>query len=698
MKKISLILIMALCMTLSAADAANPLLSGFKTPHQTFPFDQVKVEHFMPAFEKAFALQTAEMEAITSNKAPATFENTVVAYEHAGALLHDVQAIFYTLDNCESTDELMEVASKVAEMTARENAKINLNEALFARVQAVYDQRKVLDLTVEQRKLLDNAYESFVRNGAALKGADREKYRELSIKLSSLSNTFQQNSLKSTNAWEKLITDKSALKGLPEMQLDAAAARAKDKNMKGWLFDLSAPSIGAIMKYAENRELRQEMYTANNHTATSGAFDNRPVIRDMVNARRELAVLLGKASFADYALERRMAEKPEAVYDLLDKLTAAYKPVAKAEIAAVQGFAIGMEGKDIQIQPWDWSYYSEKLKSAKFQINDEILRPYFKLENVQAGVFGLATKLYGITFKKSTKIPTWNANEVETWEVYDKDGSYLAVLYTDFHPRKTKRQGAWMSDINEQYRLNGKDHRPQISITMNFTKSTETKPSLLTYDEVTTFMHEFGHALHGIFSNVTYRSLSGTNVYRDFVELPSQVMENWASEKEFLDEFAVHYQTGEKIPFELIQKIKAAENFNVGYICMRQLSFGYLDMAWNGMKEAFNGDVETYERKAWTKAIMLPMPEGCIMSTSFNHIFAGGYAAGYYSYKWAEVLDADAFAYLTRNKVFDTDAAASFRQNILSKGGTEHPMILYKRFRGQEPSIDALLKRNGIID
>jgi peptidyl-dipeptidase Dcp len=689
---------MTIWMTGLAAEAGNPLLTGFKTPHQTLPFDKVKVHDFMPAFEKAFAVQAAEIDCIAANKAPATFENTIEANEHVGALLHDVQAIFYTLDGSESTDELMDISSKVAEMSAKEYAKINLNEALFARVKTVYDQRNVLNLNVEQRKLLDDMYDGFVRNGAALKGADREKYRELSVKLSSLSNTFQQNSLKSTNAWEKLITDQSELKGLPETQLEAAASKAAEKNLKGWLFDLSAPSFLAIMKYAENRALRHEVYLAKYHVATFGDFDNRPVIRDMVNARREMAVLLGQSSYAEYALTRRMAETPEAVYGLLDKLSAAYKPVAKAEIAEVQGFAIGMEGKDIQLQPWDWSYYSEKLKSAKFQINDEILRPYFKLENVQKGVFGLATQLYGITFKKNPKIPTWNAKEVEAWEVYDKDGSFLAVLYTDFHPRKTKRQGAWMNDINEQYRLNGKNHCAQVSITMNFTKPTENKPSLLTYDEVTTFLHEFGHALHGIFSDVTYRSLSGTSVYRDFVELPSQVMENWASEKEFLDQFAVHYQTGEKIPFELVQKIKAAENFNVGYACMRQLSFGYLDMAWNGMKEPFDGDVELFERQAWAKAVLMPMPEGCIMSTTFNHIFAGGYAAGYYSYKWAEVLDADAFAYLTRNKIFDKDAAASFRRNILSKGGTEHPMTLYKRFRGQEPSIDALLKRNGIVE
>jgi peptidyl-dipeptidase Dcp len=416
-----------------------------------------------------------------------------------------------------------------------------------------------------------------------------------------------------------------------------------------------------------------------------------------VNIRRQIATLLGKSSFAEYALDRRMAEKPKAVYDLLDKLSDAYLPVAKLEVSAVRDFAVDLEGKDIKIEPWDWSYYSEKLKSVRYNVNDEILRPYFKLENVQKGIFGLATKLYGITFKKNSEIPVWN-KEVEAWEVFDRDGSYLSVLYTDFHPRKGKRAGAWMSDINEQYRLDCKDNRPHIGITMNLTRATEKKPSLLTFDEVETFLHEFGHALHGIFSDVTYRSQSGTNVCRDFVELPSQLMENWAYEKEFLDDFAIHYETGEKIPFELVQKIKDSKNFNVAYACMRQLSFGYLDMAWHSLTTDFKGDVYQFEQKAWACAIVLPQPKDCIMSTAFDHIFAGGYAAGYYSYKWAEVLDADVYSFFTHNKIFDTKIAESFRSNILSRGGTEPPMQLYVRFRGQKPGIDALLKRNGILE
>ncbi len=694
--KLVRLLIMTLILTGASAEAANPFFTAYKTPHDTYPFDKVKIEHFMPAFLKGFAQQKAEIAKITSNKTAPTFENTILALENSGALLHDVSAVFYTLNGSESNDAIMELASKIAELSARHSSEISMNATLFARVKAVYEQRKSLNLSVDQNKLLEDNWLDFVRSGADLKGDDRVKFQNLTIKLSGLSEKFHQNSLKSTNLWEKLITDKNELKGLPEGQLAAAAARAKDKGKEGYLFDLSAPSYGALMKYAENRDLRHEVYMAYGTRAMSGEFDNRPVIKEMVNARRQMAVLLGNDSYAAYALQRRMAEKPEAVYSLLDKLSEAYMPVAKSELAAVQGFAIGKEGKNIDIQPWDWSFYSEKLKSSKFSINDEILRPYFKLENVENGVFGLATKLYGITFKKNPAIPVWN-KEVTPYEVFDKDGQYLAVLYTDFFPRASKRQGAWMSDINEQYRLNGKDRRPQISITMNFTKPTADKPALLTYDEATTFLHEFGHALHGMLSNVTYRSQAGTNVYRDFVELPSQVMENWASEKEFLDGFAVHYKTGEKLPFELVEKIKTAENYNVGIGCMRQLSFGYLDMAWNGLKKDFDGDAAAFEKQAWAKAIVLPAPAECMMSTAFDHIFAGGYAAGYYSYKWAEVLDADAYAYLTRNKIFDTEAAASFRQNILSKGGTEHPMVLYKRFRGQEPSIDALLRRNGIL-
>lgn len=680
----------------ASASAANPFfVKKYGTPHETYPFDKVKTEHFMPAFEKGFKLQEAEIKAIETNKAKPDFSNTIEALERSGALLHDVSAVFYTLTGSENNDELMALSAKVAAMQTMHSNKINLNEKLFDRVKAVYDKRNELSLNTEQTKLLEDTYEGFVRSGAALKGADREKYKELTIKLSSLNDKFFQNTLRATNAYEKIVTDETLLKGMNESGLAAAKNKAKSKGVEGWLFDLSAPSYSSLMKYADNRSLREEIYRAYNTRAISGEFDNRQVIKDIVNIRREIALLLGYKTYAEYAIKRRMAENPENVYAFLDKLTNAYLPVAKAELAAVQGYATGVEGKYFKIQPWDFSYYSEKLKQATFDVSDEVLRPYFKLENVIDGVFGLATKLYGISFKENKKIPVWN-KEVKAWDVFDKDGSFLAVLYTDFHPRKSKRAGAWMSDINEQYRKNGKDIRPHVSITMNFTPSTPDKPSLLTYDEVTTFLHEFGHSLHGILSDVTYRSLSGTNVYRDFVELPSQVMENWANEKEFLDCFAVNYKTGEKMPVELIEKIKAAQNFNIAYACMRQLSFGYMDLGWHTIKDNFNGDVQEFEKKAWSKAIVLPQPDDCLTSATFSHIFSGGYAAGYYSYKWAEVLDSDAYGFFVRNKVFDTETAESFRKNILSKGGTEHPMMLYKRFRGQEPTIDALLKRDGI--
>jgi peptidyl-dipeptidase Dcp len=688
-------LLMAILTTGLEASAANPFFSPYRTPHETFPFDKIRLEHFMPAFRKGFSEQKAEIKRITDSKQAPSFENTIEPYEASGALLHDVAAVFYTLNQNESSDEIMAMASTVAEMYARHSSEISMDARLFARIKAVHDAGDTLRLRTDQKKLLKDIYDDFVLSGAGLTGASRERFQALTIRLSTLSEQFQQNTLRSTNAWEKIITDPSLLKGLPESQLSAAKARAKEKGKEGYLFDLSAPSYQSVLKYAENRDFRREIYVAYNTRATSGDFDNKPVIREMVNARREMAALLGYPSFAAYALQKRMAANTKGVYGLLDRLADAYLPVAKAEVAAVQGYAIGREGKNIDLQPWDWSYYSEKLKAARFQIDDEVLRPYFKLENVQKGVFGLATQLYGITFVKNASIPVWNS-EVTAYDVFDANGRFLAVLYTDFFPRKTKQQGAWMSDLNEQYRKKGTDFRPQVSITMNFSKPAGDQPALLTYDEVTTLLHEFGHALHGIFSEVTYRSQSGTNVYRDFVELPSQVMENWASEKEFLDQFATHYQTGAKIPSELIQRIKDAENFNVGYACVRQLSFGYLDMAWNGLTEDFNGDASAFEKKAWAKVVVLPMPDECVMSPTFTHIFSGGYAAGYYSYKWAEVLDADAYYYFTRNKVFDPATAASFRENILSKGGTELPMTLYKRFRGQEPGIESLLRRNGI--
>ncbi len=689
------ILLMTALTVAGVVNAANPLLEVYKTPHQTIPFDKIKVEHYMPAFEEAIKQHNAEIDQIIKNEKPATFENTIVALENSGSLLSKVSSPFYNLLSSETNDEMQAVAQKLSPIVTEHSNAIRLNEKLFARVKAVYDNRMNLKLTPEQQMLLKNTYEGFADNGANLSDSDKEIYRQLSKDLSILTLNFGQNALKETNNWNKLITDKSLLAGLPQDVLDMMAINAKKHGKEGWLLDLKATTFVPLMKYADNRDLRRELYMAyTSRCMQGGEYDNLENIRKIANTRLKIANLLGHASYADYVLIDRMAEKKQNVYDLLDKLLVAYKPAAMKEYAEVQAYA-DSKGAYFNIQSWDWSYYSEKLKEEKYDLNDEMLRPYFELENVKKGVFGLATKLYGIKFIKNKSIPVYHP-EVDAYDVIDEKGKFLAVLYTDFHPRDGKRAGAWMSDFKPQY-IDGKtDSRPHITLVMNFTRPTGTKPALLTFEELTTFLHEFGHSLHGMLTKCTYQSLSGTNVYRDFVELPSQIMENWASEKEFLDGFAVHYQTGEKIPADLIKKIKDSENFNCAYFCLRQLSFGYLDMAWHTIEKPYEGDVVKMEKDAMASTQILPAINEVAMSPTFNHIFSGGYAAGYYSYKWAEVLDADAFSVFAKNGIFDKKTAASFRENILKKGGTEHPMILYKRFRGQEPTIDALLIRNGI--
>ncbi|MFA5656990.1 MAG: M3 family metallopeptidase, partial [Dysgonamonadaceae bacterium] len=502
--------------------------------------------------------------------------------------------------------------------------------------------------------------------------------------------------LKETNKYSMLLTDESDLAGLPESVLDAASAKAKSKGKEGWMFDLSAPSYIGFMKYSANRPLREKLYRAyNTKNVMGGEFDNQENVREIVKLRLEIAKLLGYDNYAAYALKYRMAKDASGVYKLLDDLAEAYSPVAKQEVEDVQKFASEMEGKTIDIQPWDWSYYADKLKDSRFNLNDELTRPYFELENVKKGVFGLATDLYGLRFEKNAEIPVYHS-EVEAFDVLDEKGDFLAVLFTDFHPREGKRSGAWMTSYKGQYVKEGKDSRPHISIVMNFTRPTETKPALLTFDEVNTFLHEFGHALHGMLAKTTYKSLSGTSVYRDFVELPSQIMENWLVEKDYLDKFAFHYQTGEKMPVELVQKIIDASNYNVGYATLRQLSFGYLDMAWHTLNESQPVDIRNFEQKAMQPVQLLPVVPEASMSTAFSHIFAGGYAAGYYSYKWAEVLDADAFSVFKKNGIFNKEIARSFRENILEKGNTEEPMELYLNFRGSEPTIEALLERSGV--
>nr|WP_139265190.1 M3 family metallopeptidase [Bacteroides ihuae] len=683
---------------ISMIHAQNPFLEEYNTPHQTVPFDKIKTEHYEPAILEGIKQQMAEIDEIVNNPKAPTFANTILAYEQSGKLLDRVTAVFGNLQSAETNDDLQALAQKMMPLLSEHSNNISLNEKLFDRIKVVYKQKKKLSLTIEQAKLLENAYDGFIRNGANLKGEAKNKYRELTKKLSTLTLQFSENNLKETNNYQMVLKEKDQLAGLPESAIEAAAQTAKDKGVEGWVFTLQAPSYIPFLTYADNRELRKELYMAYNTKCThDNEYNNLNIVKEIANTRMAIAQLLGYKNYAEYTLQKRMAQNSDAVYKLLNQLLEAYTPTAKKEYNEVQSLARQTEGESFSVMPWDWSYYSNKLKNKKFNINEEMLRPYFELSKVKEGVFGLATRLYGITFKKNPDIPVYN-KDVDAYEVFDKDGSYLAVLYTDFHPRAGKRSGAWMTSFKGQWvdYKTGENSRPHITLVMNFTKPTDNKPALLTFDEVETFLHEFGHGLHGIFANSNNESLSGTSVYRDFVELPSQIMENFAIEKEFLNTFARHYQTGELLPDTLVQRLVDASNFNVAYGCLRQVSFGLLDMAWYTRSTPFDGDVKTYEQKAWGKAQILPVVNDACMSTQFSHIFAGGYAAGYYSYKWAEVLDADAFSLFKQKGIFNNEVAESFRNNILSKGGTEHPMVLYKRFRGQEPTIDALLIRNGI--
>lgn len=692
MKKLFFLFLLA---NISMSYAGNPLLGNYKTLHGTIPFDQIKVTDYEPAFHQAIDEQRVEISKITGNKSTPSFQNTIEALEYSGKNLGQVSRVFFNLLSAESNDEMMEIARRIQPKLTEHQNNITLNEALFLRVKAVFDQKESLNLNREEERLLDETYESFVNQGANLNMQDKNRYRELSTKLANLTLNFGQNVLKATNAYSLKLNKKEQLAGLPANEVEAAAQRARDKNEEGWIFDLSAPSYVGFMKYSSVRELREELYRAYNTRCLGGEYGNIDNIRDIINTRLEIARLLGHKTYADQVLKRRMAQNADNVFALLDELLNGFSESARLEYREVQGFAIGKEGRGLTVMPYDWSYYSEQLKDAKFELNDELTRPYFELENVKKGVFGLATQLYGITFEKNPRIRGYHP-EVEAFEVYDKDGKFLAVLYTDFHPRAGKRPGAWMTEYRPQEIRNGKNIRPLISIVMNFTRPTASKPALLTFDEVDTFLHEFGHALHGIFADTTYPSLSGTSVYQDFVELPSQIMENFLLEKEYLDQFAVHYETGEKIPAELVQKIIDAANFNTGYLCLRQLSFGLLDMAYHTITEPYTGDITSFEPTAIRPTTVLPPVDGTLVSTTFSHIFSGGYAAGYYSYKWAEVLDADAFALFKERGIFNREVADLFYENILSKGGTEDPMELYLRFRGKKPTSEALMRRSGI--
>lgn len=669
----------------------------YNTIHNVTPFDQIQVSDYEPGIMQGIKEEDDEIESIINNPDIPTFENTIEALEKTGQTLHRVTNVFFNLLSCETNDEMEEIANKVQPALSEHSNNIGLNEKLFARIKTVYDSHPVLNN--EQQKLLDETYKSFVRRGANLSDDKKDIFRKISLEVSQNALQFRQNSLKETNSYILQVTDKNRLKGMPETSLEAAAQTAKEKNLEGWVFTLHAPSYGPFMSFCEDRDLRKELYLAyNTKCAHGGNTDNQELVRKLVNGRIQLAQLLGYPDFASYVLENRMAENKNNVFNLLEELLEKYRPSAEKEVKAIENLAHEMEGEDFQMMPWDFSFYSDKLKLKLFNINKEILRPYFQVEKVIEGVFALATRLYGITFKENREIPVFNP-DVIPFEVFDKDGSYLAVLYTDFYPRDGKRSGAWMTSYKEQWiEKDGTNSRPHVSITTNFTKPTASKPALLTPDEVQTFLHEFGHALHGIFANTTYESLSGTNVYWDFVELPSQFMENYANEKEFLNTFAYHYETGEALPIELIQRINDSRNFNVAYACLRQISFGLLDMAYYTRKELLpqDTDIKAFEQKVWERTKLLPIIPECCMSTQFSHIMTGGYAAGYYSYKWAEVLDADAFEYFQETGIFNQETANKFR-NMLSKGGTVPPMRLYEDFRGKAPSIHALLHRNGII-
>lgn len=687
-----------LTVMIGTTSAQNPFFEKYTTPHETTPFDKIKPAHIEEALAEGIRIHEVEIQQIADNTEIPTFANTILAMENSGKLFNHVSTVFGNLQGAETNDSLRAIAKRMAPKLSDHHNNISLNVKLFGRIKYVYEHRDAAGLTPEQKKLTEVYYTDFIKSGANLSDEHREEYRELTRKLNLLKIQFSEKNLNATNEYALVLTDEAQLTGLPESTLEAAAAEAKERGVEGWAFTLHAPSYVPFMKYAADRELRRQLYLAyNTKTVKGDKNDCREVVKDIVNTRMSIAQLLGFSNYAEYTLKERMAENSDAVYHLINQLLDAYSPAAIDEVKAVTKLARKQQGKDFEVMPWDWSYYSNLLQEEKYSLNEEILRPYFELENVKKGVFGLATKLYGLTFKKNPDIPVYH-KDVDAYEVYDRNGRYMAVLYTDFHPRAGKRAGAWMTDYKGQWVdiKNGEDSRPHVTIVMNFTKPTDDKPALLTFDEVTTFLHEFGHSLHGMLSECSYESISGTSVYRDFVELPSQLMENFAVEDEFLKTFAQHYQTGKTIPAKLIKRIKESSNFNAGYLCLRQLSFCLLDMAWYTLDKPFDGDVMAFEADAWKKALVLPSVPGTCMSTQFAHIFSGGYAAGYYSYKWAEVLDADAFSLFKQKGIFSHEVAESFRSNVLSRGATEHPMTLYKRFRGQEPTIDALLKRNGI--
>ena len=708
----------AMAVTLLAS--ANPFFhyKEWKTPHGTYPFNDIKPEHYMPAFEEGIKQGLAEIDAIVNNPAAPTFKNTIEAYEKSGELLSMVAGCFYNLTSAETNDELQAIAMELSPKMSEYSATIRLNEGLFQRIKAVYEQKDKLKLNPAQKKLLEDIYESFANNGANLNPEQKQVYKELSAKLSQLTLVYGQNVLKATNAWTMLIINEADLAGLKDDTKAMLKANAEKKGLEGWLLDLKPTTYIPVMEDCQNRDIRRELYTAYNSRAIGGEYDNTQIIIDIVNTRLALAQLFDEACHADKSLTKTCAENKENVMNFLDQLRESYMPVAQQEVAELQEFAKA-KGFYATLQPWDWSFYSKQLKEEKYAISDDLIRPYFQKEKVIEGVFGLAKRLYGITFKENKNIQVYHP-EVTAYEVFDQKGKFLAVYYSDFHPREGKRGGAWMNNFQEQYMVGKKNIRPHVVNVMNFTRPVNieaegenftgsSKPALFSYDEVETFLHEFGHGLHGMLTQCQYAAQNGTNVPRDFVELPSQFNENFLREKEFLDTFAKHYETGEVIPQDLVDKIQKASTYHVAYACVRQLSFGYLDMAWHTLTEPFvvpetltaSEAVIKFGDKAMAGVQVLPLVPGTHMQYAFTHIFSGGYAAGYYSYKWSELLDADAFSVFKAAKakngtIFDKKAADLYRKNILEKGGSAKPMDLYRAFRGGEPSIDALLERDGI--
>ncbi|MFI0425834.1 MAG: M3 family metallopeptidase [Flavobacterium sp.] len=670
-------------------------LKKFTTNHNTAPFCKIKLSDYKVAFEKTIALARNEISNITNNIEAPTFQNTIEALDYSGEQLDRLSSIFFNLNSAETCDEMQKIAQEVSPLLTEFSNDIALNEELFKRVKAVYDQKDILELTTEQATLLDKKFKGFSRNGALLSEEDKLKLREIDTELAKLKLTFGENVLAETNNYQLHITNEADLKGLPDGTKEMAASLAKSKNLEGWIFTLDFPSYLPFVTYVENRELRKEIaIAAGKKSFQDNEFDNKENVKRIVELRHKRANLLGYQSHSHFVLEERMAQNPEKVQSFLNDLLEKAKPAAQKEFAELTDFAAALDGID-QLEKWDGAYYSEKLKQKLFSLDDELLKPYFKLENVLNGAFTIAEKLFRITFKEVFDIDKYH-EDVQTFEVLDFEGKLVSIFYSDFFPRKGKRNGAWMTSYKPQYIKDGINERPHVSIVCNFTPPTETKPSLLTFNEVTTLFHEFGHALHGMLANTTYPSLSGTSVYWDFVELPSQVMENWCYEPEALALFAKHYETGEIIPQQYVEKIKESASFLEGMATLRQLSFGILDMTYHGKSQTI-ADVKVFEKQAMEIASLYPDVEENCMSTSFSHIFQGGYSSGYYSYKWAEVLDADAFAYFQEKGIFNKEVATKFKDNVLSKGGTELPMELYKKFRGQEPKVEALLKRAGLI-